>query len=46
MKVNEVQQDGPILFVAKYKPVELLYKGKRSRGHMGIIVKLVFITLI
>ena len=25
---------------------ELLYEGKRSRGHMGIIVKLVFITIV
>ena len=25
---------------------KLLYKAKRSRGHMGIIIKLVFIMLI
>ena len=45
-QVNKVQQGGPILFVEKDKPGQTLIQRKALRGHMGIIVKLVFITFI
>ena len=46
IKVNKVQQDGPILFVAKDKPEQTLIIGKVLPRTHGNIVKLVFITLI
>ena len=47
MKVNKVQQGGPILFVAKDNLGKFLIMRKElPRTHMGMIVKLVFITLI
>ena len=46
MKVDKVQQGGPILFVATDKPGQILNMRKALPGHMGIIVELVFITLI
>ena len=46
MKVNKVQQGGPILFVAKDKPGPTLIRCKAlPRTHRNI-VKLVFITFI
>ena len=46
MKVNKVQQDGPILFVEKDKPGQTLIIGKVLLRTHGNIVKLVFIMLI
>ena len=46
MKVNKMQQDGPILFVAKDKPGKFLIIEKALPRTHGNIVKLVFITLI
>ena len=46
MKVNKVQQGGPILFVAKDKPEQIVIIGKALPRTHGNIVNLVFITLI
>ena len=46
IKVNKVQQGGPILFVAKDKPGQTLIIGKALPRTHGNIVKLVFITFI
>ena len=46
MKVNKVQQGGPILYVAKDKPGQILIMRKELPRTHGNIVKLVFITFI
>ena len=46
MKVNKVQQVGPILYVAKDKPGQFIIMKKELPRTHGNIIKLVFIMFI
>ena len=47
MKVNKVQQGGPILYVEKDKPGKILIMKKElPRTHWELFVKLVFIMFV